>query len=144
MQPGRLYLNKGNLKFEDITTKAGVAGKKGWKTGISIADVNGDGWQDIYVCYSGPLEREQRANELFINNGNLTFIEKAASMGVADSGYSTQAVFFDYDKDDDLDLFVINHNNKNLRNFDSPIHLIFKILFFYTISLCHQTKIAKP
>ncbi len=119
MQPGRLYLNKGNLKFEDITSKAGVGGKKGWKTGVSIADVNGDGLQDIYLCYSGPLDKEKRTNELYINNGNLTFSEKAASMGVADSGYSTQAVFFDYDRDNDLDLFVINHNNKNFRNFDA-------------------------
>jgi enediyne biosynthesis protein E4 len=119
LQPGRLYLNKGNWKFEDITVKAGVGGKRGWKTGVSIADVNGDGLQDIYLCYSGPLDREQRTNELFINNGNLTFSEKAAQIGVADSGYSTQAVFFDYDRDDDLDLFVINHNNKNFRNFDA-------------------------
>jgi len=119
MQPGKLYLNKGNLKFEDITSKAGVGGKIGWKTGVSIADVNGDGLQDIYLCYSGPLDKEKRTNELFINNGNLTFTEKAAQMGVADSGYSTQAVFFDYDRDGDLDLFVINHNNKNLRNFDA-------------------------
>ncbi|MEP7107629.1 MAG: VCBS repeat-containing protein [Ferruginibacter sp.] len=119
MQPGRLYLNKGNWKFEDITSKAGVGGKRGWKTGVSIADVNGDGLLDIYLCYSGPLDREKRTNELYINNGNLTFSEKAAEMGVADSGYSTQAVFFDYDRDNDLDLFVINHNNKNLRNFDA-------------------------
>src|SRR3954468_23807506 len=119
MQPGRLYLNKGNMKFEDITAKAGVGGKRGWKTGVSIADVNGDGLLDIYVCYSGPLDRAQRTNELYINNGDLTFTEEAAKMGVADSGYSTQAVFFDYDRDGDLDLFVINHNNKNLRNFDA-------------------------
>ncbi len=119
MQPARLYLNKGNWKFEDITSKAGVEGKKGWKTGVSIADVNGDGFQDIYLCYSGPLDKENRTNELYINNGNLTFSEKAGKMGVADSGFSTQAVFFDYDRDNDLDLFVINHNNKNLRNFDA-------------------------
>ena len=119
MVPGKLYLNKGNLKFEDITSKAGVAGKRGWKTGVSIADVNGDGLLDLYLCYSGPLEKEQRTNELYINNGNLTFTERAGKMGVADSGYSTQAVFFDYDRDNDLDLFVINHNNKNLRNFDA-------------------------
>jgi hypothetical protein len=119
MQPGRLYLNKGNFKFEDITTRAGVGGKKGWKTGVSVADVNGDGLLDIYLCYGGPLDREHRANELYINNGNLTFTEKAGKMGVADSGYSTQAVFFDYDRDNDLDLFVINYNNTNLRNFDA-------------------------
>src|SRR5215213_10213937 len=119
MQAGKLYLNKGNWKFEDITFKAGVGGKRGWKTGVSIADVNGDGFLDIYLCYSGPLEKEQRTNELYINNGDLTFSEKAGKMRVADSGYSTQAVFFDYDRDNDLDLFVINHNNKNLRNFDA-------------------------
>lgn len=119
MQTSRLYLNKGNWKFEDITTKAGVKGKKGWKTGVSIADVNGDGWLDIYVCYSGPVDKEERTNELYINNGNLTFSEKAEKMGVADAGYSTQSVLFDYDRDNDLDLFVINHNNKNFRNFDA-------------------------
>jgi hypothetical protein len=123
MQPAKLYLNKGNLQFDDITAKAGVGGKKGWKTGVSIADVNGDDLLDIYVCYSGPLNPEQRTNELYINNGpsagGVTFSEKAGTMGIADSGYTTQSVFFDYDRDNDLDLFVMNHNNKNLRNFDA-------------------------
>src|SRR5688572_24678579 len=119
MQPGKLYINKGNMKFEDITAKAGVSAKRGWKTGVSIADVNGDGFQDIYLCLSGPVDRERRTNQLYINNGNLTFTEKAAVMGVSDSGYSTQSVFLDYDRDNDLDLFVLNHNNKNLRNFDA-------------------------
>jgi enediyne biosynthesis protein E4 len=119
MEPGKLYINKGNMKFEDITAKAGVSAKRGWKTGVSIADVNGDGFQDIYLCLSGPVERKRRTNQLYINNGNLTFTEKAAVMGVSDSGYSTQSVFLDYDRDNDLDLFVVNHNNKNLRNFDA-------------------------
>ena len=114
----KLYLNKGNWQFKDITAAAGVEGRQGWKTGVSVADVNGDGLLDIYVCYSGDVAPQKRANQLFINNGNLTFTDKAKEMGVADDGYSTHAAFFDYDKDGDLDLFVVNHNIKNLRNFD--------------------------
>ena len=119
MSPNKLYLNKGGLRFEDVTRAAGVAGKPGWKTGVSVADVNGDGWLDIYVCYSGDLDSSQRANQLFINNGDLTFTDKAKEMGVADKGYTTHAAFFDMDRDGDLDLFVMNHNIKNLRNFDA-------------------------
>jgi hypothetical protein len=119
LAPNRLYQNLGNWQFKDITNTAKVAGKKGWKTGVSIADVNGDGWLDIYVCYSGDVEPEMRKNQLFINNHNLTFTEKAESMGIADAGHTTQAAFFDYDRDGDLDLFVLNHNIKNLRNFDA-------------------------
>lgn len=115
----KLYLNKGNWQFKDITSAAGVSGKQGWKTGVSVADVNGDGYLDIYVCYSGDVAPEKRKNQLFINNGNLTFTDKAKEMGVADEGYTTHAAFFDYDKDGDLDLFVLNHNIKNLRNFDA-------------------------
>jgi enediyne biosynthesis protein E4 len=118
-QPDKLYLNKGNWRFDDITKSAGVAGKPGWKTGVSVADVNGDGLLDIYVCYSGDVERENRRNQLFINNGNLTFTDKAKEMGVADEGYTTHAAFFDFDRDGDLDLYVLNHNIKNLRNFDA-------------------------
>ena len=119
MSPNKLYLNKGNFRFEDITKSAGVAGRVGWKTGVSVADVNGDGYLDIYVCYSGELDSTQRANQLFINNGDLTFSDKAKQMGVADMGYSTHAAFFDMDRDGDLDLYVLNHNIKNLRNFDA-------------------------
>jgi hypothetical protein len=118
-QPNAIYYNTGNWTFEDRTQKAGVAGNKGWKTGVSVADVNGDGWVDIYVCYSGDLEPEQRQNQLFINNTDGTFTDKAREMGVADDGYSTHAAFFDYDLDGDLDLFVLNHNVKNLQNFDA-------------------------
>jgi hypothetical protein len=108
----KLYLNKGtNLQFEDITEKAGVAGRKGaWKTGVSIVDINADGWLDIYVCYSGLRDSTLRKNQLFINNQNLTFSDKAAEYGLDDSGYSTQAAFFDYDLDGDLDCFLVNHN----------------------------------
>ena len=122
----KLYLNKGNFTFQDITKSAGVAGKKGWKTGVSVADVNGDGFLDIYVCYSGDVEKEHRRNQLFINNGNApsgswggTFTDKAKEMGVDDAGYTTQAAFFDMDRDGDLDLFVLNHNTKQFRNFNA-------------------------
>ncbi len=118
-QPNKLYLNKGNFTFDDITRSAGVAGRTGWKTGVSVADVNGDGLLDIYVCYSGDVVSSKRANQLFINNGNLSFTDKANEMGLADEGYTTQAAFFDFDRDGDLDAFVMNHNIKSLRNFDA-------------------------
>ena len=107
----KLYLNKGKLNFEDITEKSGTAGRKeGWKTGISLVDINADGWLDIYVCYSGLRDSTLRRNQLFINNHDLTFIDKAKEYGLDDSGYSTQATFLDYDLDGDLDCFLVNHN----------------------------------
>ncbi|WP_247232863.1 VCBS repeat-containing protein [Telluribacter sp. SYSU D00476] len=112
--PNKLYLNKGDFIFEDVTEKAGVAGRTdGWATGVTVADVNADGYLDLYVCYSGPLAADKRKNQLFINNGNLTFTERAEEYGVAESGYSTQAAFLDYDRDGDLDLYVMNHNLRN-------------------------------
>jgi hypothetical protein len=121
MSPNRLYLNQGNMKFKDITKTAGkgLEGRAdGWKTGVTMADVNGDGLIDIYVCYSGKTDPEKRKNQLFINSGNLTFIEKAAEYGLADSGYSTQAAFFDFDQDGDLDMMLINHNTKKIDNME--------------------------
>jgi len=108
--PNKLYLNEGNFKFKDITEKAGVAASIGWKTGVTMADVNQDGWLDIYVSRSAMGDSTLRKNLLFINNGNLTFSERAEEFGIADASYSTQAAFFDFDKDGDLDVFVLNHS----------------------------------
>ncbi|HEX9510579.1 MAG TPA: VCBS repeat-containing protein [Puia sp.] len=109
-QENRLYLNKGNMQFEDITTKAGVGCKEGWKTGVTMVDINGDGFLDIYICKSADGDPERRRNILLINNGDLTFTNKAKEYGLDDAGYSTQATFFDYDNDGDLDMFLINHS----------------------------------
>ncbi len=106
----RLYLNKGNFKFEDISKKAGVSASETWNNGATMVDVNGDGWLDIYVCSSTDGRPEFRKNILFINNGDLTFTDKAREYGIDDSAYSTHSTFFDYDKDGDLDLFVLNHS----------------------------------
>ena len=121
MTSNKLYLNTGNMKFKDITKDAakGLEGRpNGWKTGVTMADVNGDGLLDIYICYSGKTEPDQRRNQLFINNGNLTFTERAKEYGLDDPGYSTQAVFFDYDNDGDLDMMLINHNVKKIDNME--------------------------
>jgi hypothetical protein len=119
MMPNKLYLNQGNMQFKDITKDAGkgIEGKSGgWKTGVTMADVNGDGLLDIYVCYSGKFSDEQRRNQLFINKGNSQFEEQAKAYGLDDPGYSTNAVFFDYDNDGDLDMFLLNHNVKKIDN----------------------------
>ncbi len=117
MESDKLYLNKGNLKFEDITVTANVSGfenqiTNSWSTGATICDINNDGYMDIYVCKSGHFKNGLvTQNLLYVNNKNLTFTEKAKQYGVGDQGHSTQAVFFDYDKDLDLDLFVMNHGS---------------------------------
>ncbi|WP_215226273.1 VCBS repeat-containing protein [Echinicola shivajiensis] len=120
MTDNKLYLNRGEMEFEDITAHSGTKGRKGpWKTGVTMADINGDGLLDIYVCYSGNLRPEKRKNELFINqgpdkNGLPKFTEEAEKYGIASSATSTQGTFFDYDKDGDLDLYLLNHNHKSL------------------------------
>lgn len=118
ISPNKLYLNKGNFKFEDITEKAGVAGTRAWSTGVAMADVNGDGLIDIYVCNSGDIKGDNKQNELFINNGDLTFTERGQQYGVADGGYTTHAAFFDYDKDGDLDLYVLNNSYQPIGSFN--------------------------
>jgi enediyne biosynthesis protein E4 len=110
MVKNRLFLNKGGFEFEDITVSSGVAEKEGWCTGATMADVNEDGWLDIYVCRSALDNVNFRKNLLFINNGDLTFTESASTYGLDDPGYSTQASFFDYDLDGDLDVFLINQS----------------------------------
>lgn len=114
----RLYINKGNFEFEDITEKAGVGGYADWKTGVTIADVNADGYPDIYICAVGNYKGLEGANELYINNGDLTFTEKAADYGLDFTGFSTQAAFFDYDKDGDLDCYLLNHAVHTSRSYD--------------------------
>ncbi|MBE7177991.1 MAG: VCBS repeat-containing protein [Mucilaginibacter polytrichastri] len=121
MKPNKLFLNEGGFRFKDITASAGKAleGRpNAWKTGVTMADVNGDGLLDIYVCYSGRGEDAVRRNQLFINQGNNRFLEKAAEYGLDHPGYSTQAAFFDYDQDGDLDLFLLNHNVKKIDNME--------------------------
>ncbi|NND87616.1 MAG: CRTAC1 family protein, partial [Flavobacteriaceae bacterium] len=108
--PNRLYLNKGNLVFEDISESANINVNKQWANGVTFADVNQDGWMDIYVSQGGPRRSEDRGNLLYINQGDLTFKEIGAEVGLNDTGISTQSVFFDYDHDGDLDCFVSNEN----------------------------------
>lgn len=112
-----VYFNKGNFVFEDVSKKSKIRAD-GWKTGVTMADVNGDGWLDVYICRSGKGDEDSRRNLLFINQKNGTFKEMAAEYGIDDKGNSTQAVFFDYDNDGDLDLFILNHSIKRLKNFD--------------------------
>lgn len=114
----KLYLNKGNFEFEDITEKAGVGGQKSWSTGVSFVDINNDGLIDIYVCNSGDIKGDNKENELFINQGNLTFKESATEYQLNDKGYTTHANFFDYDKDGDLDVYILNNSYQAIGSFN--------------------------
>lgn len=109
--PNRLFLNKGNLVFEDITESANINTNKNWASGVAFADVNNDGWMDIYISQGGPYSRDRRKNLLFINQKNNTFKEEAANYGLDDDAISTQSAFFDFDKDGDLDCIVMNESD---------------------------------
>lgn len=132
MGANKLYLNKGGMKFDDISTKAGIESTDNWSTGVVMVDINNDGLLDIYVCNAGFQNGIVPKNQLFINNGNLTFTEKAHDYGLDESGYSTHAAFFDYDGDGDLDCYVLKNsfipvnalnfsNQRNLRAKDWPV-----------------------
>src|SRR5688500_6141728 len=118
MLSNRLYLNKGDFQFEDVTEKAGILKKSKWSTGVSMADVNGDGHLDIYVCNRGDIKGDSKENELYINNGDLTFAEKAREYNLHDKGLSTHAAFFDYDHDGDLDMYLLNNSFKAIGSFN--------------------------
>lgn len=124
--PNRLFLNKGDWRFEDITETAGVAGQRAWSTGVTMVDINADGLLDIYVCNSGDVAGDNKENELYINQGDLRFEEQAADYQLNDKGFSTHASFFDYDKDGDLDVYILNNSFQaigsfNLRKNERPV-----------------------
>jgi len=132
MGSNKLYLNKGDWNFEDISEKAGIEETEKWSTGVVMVDINADGFLDIYVCNAGIRKGVGQENALFINNGDLTFTEKAAEYGLNENGYTTHAAFFDYDLDGDLDVYILNNsfipvstlnysNKRNLRAADWPV-----------------------
>src|SRR5213596_2322308 len=122
MVSSRLYLNKGHMRFEDITERAGVRTSR-WATGATMVDIDNDGYLDIYVSVSGPewSKAEQRANLLFINNGNHTFTEAAAKYGIADTGFTTHAAVLDYNGDGCLDLFLLNNSPKGFSRAEATL-----------------------
>lgn len=122
--PNKLYLNKGNFRFEDISANAGVSGLGNWKTGVTMADVNGDGYLDIFSCGVGGYKEFTGRNQLLINNKDLTFSDKTEEYGLSFQGFSTQASFFDYDNDGDLDMYLVNHSVHSVRSYgDASLRL---------------------
>lgn len=115
--PNKMFLNKGDFRFEDITDKAGLAGAGNWKTGVSMVDINADGYLDLFVCGVGGYKKFDGRNQFFINNGDLTFTDRTKELGLDFQGFSTQAAFFDYDKDGDLDLYLLNHSVHSVRSY---------------------------
>ncbi|HSI70941.1 MAG TPA: CRTAC1 family protein, partial [Gillisia sp.] len=137
MGENKLYLNKGDFTFEDITVTSGTAGNRSWSTGVTMVDINNDGLLDIYVSNAGNVEGDDRRNELFINNGDLTFTEAAAQYNLDDDGFTTHAAFFDYDGDGDLDVYILNNsfipvsslgyvNKRDVRSEDWNLPEVFK------------------
>ncbi len=114
----KLFINKGDFKFEDITESSGTGGHQSWSTGVTMVDIDADGFLDIYVCNSGSVDGDNKKNELFINNGDLTFTESAEKYNIADKGFSTHATFFDYDKDGDLDVYLLNNSYQAIGSFN--------------------------
>ena len=117
LEENKLYLNKGGFKFHDISEKAKIKGKSTWNTGVSMVDITTDGWLDIYVCSVVGIHGFVGHNELYINQQDGTFREQASSYGLAIQNYSTSSAFFDYDKDGDLDMYLLNHGIHNTSNF---------------------------
>ncbi len=137
LEENKLFLNEGNFKFKDITVSSGTQGGHAWSTGVVMVDINNDGYLDIYVSNAGNKKGDNRRNELFINNKDLTFTENAAKYGLDDDGFTTQTAFFDYDGDGDLDAYILNNsfipvnslnyvNKRNLRDKDWPLPKLFK------------------
>ena len=118
MVSNKLYLNQGDFRFEDITESSQLATSNIWSSGVSMVDINNDGWLDIYVCKSGPPGGPRRYNELFINNGDLTFREESKKWGLDNEGLSSHAAFFDYDRDGDLDCYLLNNSIRSVGNYD--------------------------
>lgn len=123
MKSNRLYLNRGDFNFEDVTEQTSIGGNRAWSTGVSMADINGDGLMDIYVCNSGDIEGDNKQNELYLNQGNdengiPRFVESAEELGLADHGFSTHIAFFDYDKDGDLDAYLLNNSYRAIGSFN--------------------------
>ncbi|MCY4158648.1 MAG: VCBS repeat-containing protein [Bacteroidetes bacterium] len=120
--PNRLYLNEGDFQFRDISESAGIMGERAWSTGVSMADINGDGLIDIYVCNSGIVDGDDRRNELYINQGNESFQEMGHEYGLDDAGLSTHATFLDYDLDGDVDIFLVNNSFRSIADFDLEVN----------------------
>lgn len=121
----KIFFNSGGMQFKEAGKESGFVSSHFWHTGVSLVDINGDGWLDIYLCNAGIIAGDNRANELFINQQNGTFREAAHEYGLDDKGASTQAVFFDYDHDGDLDCFVLNNSPKSIDNFGYKADLRF-------------------